>query len=200
MISPYFTFPAVGWWEKAVAADKLVLEVHEHYAKMSDRNRYRISGPNNTILLSVPLVMGREQRTPINEVRIANDGRWQVQHWRSLYSTYNRSPYFFHYAPELEQLLSAEYELLLDLNRAAFKWVYDQLSLNIEVEETVTFRPRYEDAIDLRRERKVAPIPGKTYFQVFEERTGFVPGLSILDLLFAEGPRTGQWLREVNKG
>lgn len=201
MISPYYTFPAVGWWANAERAEKLVFEVHEHYTKMSDRNRYRISGANNSILLTVPLLHGREQRTPISEVRIANDGRWQVQHWRSLFSAYNRSPYFFHYAPELEAILHAEYELLIDLNRTAFRWVAKQLGMSAPVEETPGFLPHYPaEYYDFRKERKIPVITNKEYTQVFGDRMGFVPGLSILDLLFAEGPRAGQWLREVIKG
>ena len=182
-------------------ADKVAFEVHEHYTKMSDRNRYRISGANNCILLTVPLLHGREQRTAISEVRIANDGRWQVQHWRSLFSAYNRSPYFFHYGPGLEELLHTEVERLIDFNRAAFTWVARQLRMPATLEETTSFLPVYpDDCYDFRKERKMPVVPHKEYTQVFADRMGFVPGLSILDLLFAEGPRTGQWLREVNKG
>lgn len=201
MITPYYTFPAVGWWAGAVKAEKLVFEVHEHYTKMSDRNRYRISGANNSILLTVPLLHGREQRTPISEVRIANDGRWQVQHWRSLFSAYNRSPYFFHYAPELEKLLNTHFELLIDFNRAAYSWVAKQVGMSAPVGETAGFLPHYPaEYYDFRKERRIPVITNKEYTQVFGDRTGFVPGLSILDLLFAEGPRAGQWLREVIKG
>lgn len=182
-------------------ADRLLFEVHEHYTKMSDRNRYRIAGANNSILLTVPLLHGREQRTPITDVRIANDGRWQVQHWRSLFSAYNRSPYFYHYAPELEALLHKEYDLLIDLNRAAYGWVARQMNMQVNVEETTGFVLTYpEGSHDMRKERKVPVVTGKEYMQVFAERIGFVAGLSILDLLFAEGPGAGAWLREVIKG
>lgn len=201
VITPYYTFPSVGWWVLAMRAGHVLFEVHERYRKMSDRNRYRVSGPNNTILLTVPLLHGREQRVPIADVEIADDTRWQIQHWRTLVSSYNRSPYFFHYQPGLEVLFGRRFERLIDFNRAAMAWVNGQLGAGLFFHETELFIDHYpEGVIDLRRGGDL-PLPEGRYHQVFEERLGFMAGLSILDLLFAEGPASGAWLRrEVIKG
>jgi len=201
LVSPFFTFPPVGWWLYASRADTILFEKHEHYQKMSDRNRYRISGSNNSILLSVPLVNGRNQDTPIADVRIMNTEKWQVRHWRTIVSVYNRSPYFFHYEELLRPLYEQEYASLIDFNEASLRWVRKQLGLGFEIEETTEYLKTYPPGHTDIRGWKYDLLPEKEYYQVFADRIGFVRGLSILDLLFSEGPRTGAWLvREGIKG
>ncbi len=178
----------------AAKADTVLFEGYEHYQKMSDRNRYRISGSNNSILLTVPMVNGRDQSAPMSEIRIANDHAWQVQHWRTLVSVYNRSPYFFHYEPSLKRLFETEFTYLVDFNRAAMHWVKQQLQLGFEEQESASYSRDYPTEYTDLRNLKRFPVPAAKYYQVFEDRIGFVPGLSILDLLFSEGPHTTAWL------
>lgn len=188
VVSSFLTFPNIGWWMQVLQADKVILDTAEHFDKMSYRNRYRISGANNSILLTVPLVNGRNQHTPMAEVLIHNAERWQVQHWRTLVSVYKRSPYFEHYEPELKRLYEQEFTQLLDFNRTGMQWVLRQLKPGFTTEETSVYLKEYGDEVtDLRALKKYAPA-FKKYYQVFEDRIGFVPDLSILDLLFSEGP------------
>src|SRR5580704_1002841 len=97
IISPFFIFPNIGWWVKILNADIVALDGYEHFEKMTYRNRYRISGANNNILLSVPLVKGRNQHVQMKDVLIHNEEAWQIRHWRTLVSVYHRTPYFDHY-------------------------------------------------------------------------------------------------------
>jgi hypothetical protein len=188
VVSPYFTFPRISWWMQALKADKLIFDTAEHYQKMSYRNRYRISGSNNSILLSIPLEKGREQRTSMSNVRIYNADNWQTQHWRTLVSVYKRTPYFEHYEPSLEKLFTQQFTHLAAFNAAAFNWVKQQLRLSITTEETSEYIAQYPaNVLDLRTEH-LAPDNPPVYYQVFEDRIGFQPDLSILDLLFSEGP------------
>jgi hypothetical protein len=122
-----------------------------------------------------------------------------VQHWRTLVSVYNRSPFFFHYTASLGELYETEYKFLTDFNKAALQWVKQQLKFAFSEEEVPVFQKEYPAAhLDLRRQDNFDfPVPH--YYQVFEDRIGFEPGLSILDLLFSEGPNTGKWLQE-NQG
>ncbi len=174
----------------AVSADVVVLDKAEHFQKMSYRNRYRISGSNNPILLTVPLENGRDQRTAMGDVEIHNDAQWQQQHWRTLVSVYNRSPYFGHYEPGLKTLFERDFHLLTDFNKAALLWVSGQIKVKFEIKETDRYIKNYpEGFVDIRQAKYPADaVP--VYYQVFEDRVGFQPDLSILDLLFSEGPAT----------
>lgn len=194
VVSPFLVFPSTGWWMQVIDAHTLTLDGAEHYVKMTDRNRYRIAGANNTVLLTVPLTHGREQRVAMNNVRIANDYRWQIQHWRTIVSAYNRSPFFSYYEPELARMYEEEYTHLTQFCRATIEWTRKQLKLPFAIEETTTWQPEYPGLTDLRHVRTY-DAGTHTYYQVFAERFGFIPGLSILDLLFSEGPHAVAWLR-----
>jgi len=194
IVSPYAPFPSVGWWQITAGADVVVIDGHEHFGKMSDRNRYRISGANNSIMLSIPLVKGREQRTAMKDIHIANSYNWQIQHWRTITSVYNRSPFFAHYEPSLYTLFSQRYDLLTEFCHDSLKWCLTQLNINMALEYTTHYLPLYPDATDLRMLKRFdAPAP--PYYQIFQDRLGFIPGLSILDLLFSEGPATQLWIQ-----
>ncbi len=188
VVSPYFTFPPVSWWSRVVGADTLILDIAENFQKMSYRNRYRVSGSNNPVLLSIPLVNGRDQHIPVKEVQIHNETRWQTQHWRTLVSVYKRSPFFDHYEDSLKALFETEFTLLTDFNKAALLWVKEQLKMNFTIRETDVFVKDYPaEVVDLRK-MKVFNANLPKYYQVFEDRVGFIPDLSILDLLFSEVP------------
>lgn len=191
VVAPFLTFPNISWWMQVVQADKLVLDKWEHFQKMTYRNRYRISGANNSILLSVPLEKGRNQRMAMAEVKIFNEERWQTQHWRTLVSVYRRSPFFDHYEDGLRPLFEQQFTYLVDFNVATIEWAKKQLKLPFETEVAESYIKDYPaDIIDLRNAKNY-PVKLPEYYQVFEDRIGFVPDLSILDLLFSEGPGAG---------
>ncbi len=200
IVSSYAPFPSVGWWQMTAGAEALILDGHEHFGKMSERNRYRICGANNSILLSIPLVKGREQRTAMKDILIANSYNWQVQHWRTITSVYNRSPFFAHYEPSLYKLYSQQYDMLTDFCLDSLKWCFTHLNLSMALEHTSQYQHSYPGSTDLRTLKKfeAAATP---YYQVFQDRIGFIPGLSILDLLFSEGPAAQTWIhRNAVKG
>ncbi len=193
LITPYIPFPDIRWWQYALRHNVLCFDNAEHYQKMSYRNRYYIPGSNGVITLSIPLADGRNQRNAMKEVRIANRERWQVQHWRTLTSVYKRTPFFEFYEPSLQTLFETEYEYLCRFNLDSIHWVKKQLKLNVEETFADEYIAQYPNAKDLRGEM----IPAKDgpacenapeYYQVFADRTGFIPNMSVLDLLFCEGP------------
>ena len=133
-------------------------------------------------------------------VQIFNDDKWQVQHWRTLVSVYKQTPYWEYYEQDLQNFYNTPFNNLTDFNKASFLWICKQLKMNISIEETNSYLAQYPDTIiDLRslkpsKEQKLlARFP--TYYQVFADRVGFLPNLSILDLLFSEGPHTANWLK-----
>jgi hypothetical protein len=199
IVASSLTFPPISWWAKIMGADALITDTGEQYQKMTYRNRYRIAGANNSILLSVPLVNGRNQRIPLREVEIHNGELWQVQHWRTLVSAYKRSPYFEFYENSLSLLYERSFNYLADFNHEALYWVMQQLKLKSVLQRNSEFVKEYpEDIVDIRnfKEHK-EDFP--RYYQVFEDRLGFLPDLSILDLLFSEGPATKAWLEQYER-
>jgi hypothetical protein len=159
---------------------------------MSFRNRCIIAGANGPISLSVPLEFGRDQKKPMKDVRISNQQPWQKQHWKSIVSSYNRSPWFEFYRDELGEIYKKPFTFLLDWDLACFEWSIRKLGLSITISATDRFAERYDpdEWIDLRNRLVPKNYPDfdqVKYKQVFEERIGFIPNLSILDLLFCEG-------------
>ena len=187
-------FPVVTLYKKSIEITNVKIDEYESWRKMSFRNRCVVAGANGPINLSVPLVEGREQKKAMKEVLIDNSKPWQAQHWKTVVSCYNRSPWFDFFSHELEGIYRQPFELLVDWNRTCLEWVNKKLGGRLHVEYTQGNFTRVSDpeAIDWRGKlmpKSIAqefPEPVK-YRQVFEERNGFIPHLSILDLLFCEG-------------
>lgn len=171
----------------------VLLEYHENYQKNSFRNRCIIAGSNGLINLSVPLVNGRDQKIPYRELEIDYSQSWQVQQWRTITSCYRKAPFFEHYAHAVEALIFQQQPLLIDKNRSILEWLIKVFKLPVQPENTDVYIPVYSEGItDARnllqpknyREQGTGLTP---YFQMFEDRIGFQPNLSILDMLFCAG-------------
>ncbi|MGC4057511.1 MAG: WbqC family protein [Chitinophagaceae bacterium] len=195
VVCPVLPFPNLYWWKNCLKATEIILDAGEHFQKMSFRNRYLIAGPDGVITLSIPVAEGRQQRRPMRDVLTDPRDKWQIRHWRTLQSAYNRSPYFEFYAPMLEHLFVNPYEQLYDFNVASIHALASCLGIAPvfrESREYISLLP--EGAADLRGDFLCKDYEGHfgadslRYYQVFEDRAGFLPNLSVLDLLFNEGP------------
>ncbi|MBK7936385.1 MAG: WbqC family protein [Lewinellaceae bacterium] len=174
--------PPVSWCAVAWNSDVVVIEAREHYQKGSLRNRCYIAGPNGVQRLSIPLVKGKHQQMPIREVRIAYDEPWQRLHWRSIRTAYGNAPYFEHYADDLSPFYEKRFDFLLDYNIELLSVVLQKkLGWPGEIRLSERFRP--PDVFESDTSRR--------YPQVFEEKHGFLPDLSILDLLLCCGKEGG---------
>jgi hypothetical protein len=185
-INSLMCFPPVSWWKNAVHYEKVYSDPNELFRKMTCRNRYRIATANGLLQLSVPIMGGREQRKPMREIKIDNKTDWQKQHWRSVFSAYGRAPFFEHYGPELEHLFRQQYEYLVDFNRVTIDWAAKNLRLQ-NIFSSVADESFLNTAADLRM-KTAQPEEMPVYTQVFEDRYGFMPDLSVLDMLMNEGP------------
>jgi len=183
-------FPKISWWSQHLAAERTLLNLQEHYNKSAPRNRYPISGANNPLTLSIPLQDGREQRRLITEIKIFNLENWQIKHWRTLVSAYRRSPYFDHYEPSLQPLFGHQFESLAEFNLQTIDWVCK--ALKVPTIESVQGISTLETPKSLKGAASNDSFP--EYYQVFRERIGFQPDLSILDLLFSLGPQAKEWI------
>jgi len=200
-------FGTVDYYKMLFQYTYINIEQCEYYQKLSFRNRCMVPGANGIIQLSVPLENGRNQRSLIKEVKIAYKDNWVLQHCRSLEACYNRAPFFEFYRDELFELLETRPIFLFDFNLSLMEWVLKKLKANLQIEFTQAYTsnpvPEIMDARNL-----IVPKNQGThndylkYTQVFQDRIGFKPNMSILDLLFCVGPnRAFQLLKsnEINK-
>lgn len=168
-----------------------VFDQYEHFQKMSFRNRCTLLGGNGPINLSIPVDGGRNQRTVMKDVRILNKENWQDRHWKTITSCYNKSPWLAHYADDLTALYQKRFEFLLDWNLECFRWAADKLAITTPWSLSENYIDEYDktEYVDWRSKLLPATINQNfpempRYPQVFEDRFGFVPNLSVLDWLF----------------
>ncbi len=189
-------FPCVTYIKILSRHTHIKIEKYENFQKMSFRNRYIVSGANSAITLSIPIVGGREQKTLITEVRINNATNWQLNHWRTLLSAYSKAPFFEFYSQDIKALIFSGEDFLFSLNIKILTWLCNALKINAVIEFTDQFIAHYENDLDYRnhflpksfQENTINWLP--KYPQVFEDRLGFQPNLSILDLMFCQGPNS----------
>ncbi len=197
--------PNIRYMTQFLLYPTVILEGCENYVKGSYRNRCYIAAANGPLLLSVPLRKGKNEQQPIREVRIANDTGWQRQHWISLQSAYGNTPFFDHYADELKPFFEETYPFLFDLNKALLQWLLQKLHLESSLSLTSQYehhpRPPLTDLrnhIHPKKHRRTedSRFQPAYYPQAFEDRHGFLPNLSILDLIFCMGPEGRNVLEE----
>jgi hypothetical protein len=198
-ILPVAYFPPISHYAAMVNHAEVQWDIYEHFHKQFFYNRCVISGPNGTLKLIIPINHSGE-RTPLKDVRIMNEYPWQKLHWRSLEAAYRRSP-FFEYYEEILYPIYEEYKpaYLIEWNRKLFDAVNEIIKTDIKLSYTGEYHKTYENAEDYRAlaSPKVLaekPVKEIKYQQVFEERHGFTSDLSIIDLLFCEGPHSTQLL------
>ena len=198
-IFPLFYLPPVSYFTALKAQDfNIQLEKHEHFPKQTNRNRASIASPNGILDLTIPVIKGSKMHTPIKDVKISYDLKWQRLHWLSLQTCYRSSAYFEFYEDGLAPFYQQKFEYLFDYNLQLLEWLCKQL----KVSPALSFNEEYEKELpldlDFRNQfssKKTAPAPQtKSYFQVFSDRNEFIPNLSMVDLLFNQGPQSKLYL------
>lgn len=176
-------------------AGRIVIEKEENYHKQTWRNRCRILTPGGTMNLSVP-VMKNNPKTLIKDIVIDYSKRWQQVHLGALSSSYGRSPFFLFYFDGFEKIIKKKQKYLLDLNSELLLECMNILKADRIITFSDTFLAEGENENDFRyalSPKKSSSYSCKPYTQVFTN-SGFVPGLSILDLIFNTGPDAGNYL------
>jgi hypothetical protein len=190
-------FPNIVHVVAMVHADAIWFEVCDNYQKQSFRNRTEIYGANGKLALTVPVSYTQKNRQLYKDVCIANDGLWQQQHLKSLQSAYSMSPFFEFYIYDLMPLFETPFNYILDFNLNCFEVLKDCLQVDLKTSTTETFEKEPEDKTDFRAlvQRNYEAQSFQHYTQVFTEKHGFISNLSILDLLFNEGPNSELYLK-----
>ena len=182
--------PPVSYYAALVKAEKVFLEYHENYTKQSYRNRCHIAAANGLMALSIPVEKPGKEKILTRDIRISEHGDWQTQHWRSISSAYNSSPFFEYYQDDFQPFFENKWDFLWDYNLELLNLTFKLLDISPEINLTSKFLTNLEKVTDLRDKihpKKECIIECEEYFQVFENKFSFIPDLSIIDLLFNMG-------------
>lgn len=188
----------VAYYAALFHADKALIEVHDSYRKQSYRNRCVIAGANGPLSLSIPVEKSEKGKSRMKDIRIAEHGDWQHLHWNAIVSAYNSTPFFQYFEEDFRPFYEKKFTFLHDFNEQLRQLICKSLSMETPVEYTPEFirEPGYK-TIDLRESidpKKPSGVEILPYYQVFAEKLGFIPHLSIIDLLFNLGNETRLYL------
>ena len=186
-------FPSIVQMVAVAQADNVIFEVADNYQKQTFRNRAYVAHSNGKLLLNIPIKhnkTGKRQKT--KEVVVENDFPWQEQHWKSLQSAYRTSPFFEYYEDDLERLFTRQVNGLLEHNLIIFELLCNLIGIEVEVSKTAFYNADQQPndlrfLIDAKRKLNFNP---ERYTQVHQANHPFLPNLSVVDLLFNEGPNT----------
>ncbi|MEO8886942.1 MAG: WbqC family protein [Mucilaginibacter sp.] len=197
-VFPMFYLPPVEYFTKLkYYKPDILIEKEEFFPKQTYRNRANIYSPDGLLTIVVPVVKGSKVHTLSKDVKISYDFRWQRLHWMSLQSCYRRSAYFEYYEDDFVRFYENRYTYLFDYNEELLNLALKLIKLPLNIIYTNSYEKEYPELIDLRNTmsaKKETVMQQKPYFQVFEERKGFLKNLSIVDLLFNQGPQTINFL------
>ena len=190
----------VQQYAKLAQYDAIYMEREENYIKQTYRNRCVLAAANGPLTLSVPIVKPNDLKCPTKEIRISDHGNWRHLHWNALVSAYNMSPFFEYYADDFAPFYERRYTFLFDFNEALRQLICELIDLQPQVRYTDSYQPTvshdYRESIRPRHPEADVHFRTVPYYQVFQEKFGFLPNLSIVDLLFNMGPESLLVLRQ----
>ena len=192
-------FPSIAQMAAIAQAHSISFEVQDNYQKQTYRNRCYIAHTNGVLLLNVPIKHNKKgKRQKMKEVVVENAFPWQKEHWRSIQNAYRTSPFFEFYEDDLAPFFRQRVTGLLDFNLK----IYDTLAELIGLDLPVSYSKTYEVTPDNTDGRNLVSAKDKRdfnltpYTQVLEAHHGWLPNLSVLDLLFNEGPNSLNYLEQ----
>lgn len=179
-VLPSAYLPPVSWFASVVRGEPIFIEQHENYQKQTIRNRCTIDSPNGALCLSIPIDRSTFTggKCQMKDVKISTHSDWQRQHWYAIETTYFNSPFFEYLQDDFRPFYEREWTFLMDLNEALIYKCIELLDFRPEIGRTA----EYIGAAPF-----VQPEPLKPYYQVFQHKHGFIPDLSIIDLIFNMG-------------
>lgn len=192
LIHPNY-FPNIHQFTKIIKADNILFEVSDNYQKQTFRNRTYIYGANGKLGLFIPVIHTHKNRELFKDVKISYDSNWMDLHLKSLQSAYRSSPYFEYFEDDFIKLYSKKEKFLVDFNIKCIKLISNLLNLDLDFKISNEYVEKTNDIIDLRdlsNARKEKKIDTPKYIQVFESKHGYINNLSIIDLIFSEGPNS----------
>lgn len=200
-------FPPVAYFVQMLRFEQVWVSGQERFEKQSYRNRCCILTANKVLSLVVPVQKGKSQIATEN-VQVVYREKWQLDHLRAIQSAYGKAPYFAHYFPQIEKIITGQYHTIFSLNRDTITWAAQLLGLHFSVPENAHTIDGYDivNAVSLIHPKRELPPDNRLhyaseklerpYFQCFD-KLGFVPNLSIIDLVMNEGPTSRQYIESL---
>ena len=189
----------VEYYAKLYACERAYIERYDHYVKQTYRNRCVIAATDGPLALTIPTEKGENLKCPMKDVRISDHGNWRHMHWNALVSNYRNSPFFEYYADDFRKFYEKKYPFLWDYNQEICELVCELIDIHPHMEGTMEYRTEfalgekdYREIIHPKRDwqQEDPTFVAEPYYQVFKEKFGFLPNLSIVDLLFNMGPES----------
>jgi hypothetical protein len=192
LIHPNY-FPNIHQFRQIIKANSILFEVSDNYQKQTFRNRTYIYGANGKLGLFIPVIHSHKNRELFKDVKISYESNWMDLHLKSLQSAYRSSPYFEYFEDDFIKLYAEKEKFLVDFNIKCIKLISNLLDLDLDYKISSEYVEKTNDIIDLRdlsNARKQKTIETPKYIQVFESKHGYLNNLSIIDLIFSEGPNS----------
>lgn len=191
-------FGPVQWYQKLHRAETVYVEQHDSFIKQTYRNRCLIATANGTQALTVPIERNGEgeHAATMKDIRISDHGNWRHLHWNAISSAYGDSPFFEYYADDLRPFFEKRWDFLFDYNMAITEKMCELLDIRPDIHLTTSYEKEgclgedFREVIRPKHPGTDADFLPRPYYQVFGQRHGFLPNLSILDLLLNMGPES----------
>lgn len=185
-------FGPIQWYQKLYRAEHVVIEQWESFQKQTYRNRCLIATTQGIQALTVPVVRG--ETSLMKDIRISDHGNWRHLHWNALQSAYGESPFFEYYQDDILPFFTQRWDYLFDFNEAIRQKMCELIDISPQVSLTGSFQPKadhdFREAINPKHPAPDADFESRSYYQVYQQKHGFLPNLSILDLLMNTGPES----------
>ena len=189
-------FGPIQWYQKLNRYDECLIERHESFIKQTYRNRMLIPTTNGPLSLTIPT--NHDISLSMKDIRISDHANWRHVHWNALLSAYGESPFFEYYQDDIRPFFEKKYEFLFDFNMETTEKMIELLDIRPKISITEAYIQSKEleeedeikdfrDAIRPKKPLPDAEFAPQRYYQVYEQKHGFQPNMSILDLLFNEG-------------
>lgn len=185
---PLLYFGPTAYYRMLAQQENAFLVTQDRYSKQTLRNRCSIYGANGKIQLSIPVERPHGKQTLVCESLISYAEPWQQIHWRSIKSAYGRTPYFEYFEDKFEALYQEEIKYLYEFLEKSNQIVLDLLKIKKPEFYLNAADVEMQKALDSKCEVEFYPT-STPYYQIFEDRHGFIPNLSVLDWIFQSGPK-----------
>lgn len=181
----------IEYYSALFRAERAIIEIYDNYQKQSYRNRCVIAGANGPLPLSIPIEKPETPKCQMKDIRIADHGNWRHLHWNAIVSAYNSTPFFEYYEDDFRPFYEKQHTFLHDFNEELRQLICRFIGIETPVSYTESFLQNVPDGTADFREtihpKCKSDFTTRPYYQVFSEKNGFLPNLSIIDLLFNMG-------------
>jgi WbqC-like protein family. len=182
----------IQFYSKLLRYPEVKIEKEENYLKQTYRNRCVIAGANGALSLSVPIEKPETIKCLTKDIRISDHGHWRHLHWNALVSAYGTSPFFEYYQDDFAPFYEKKFDFLFDFNEKLRLLICELLDIAPRISYTDEYQPEvahdFREIISPKSKTEDPEFFPVAYYQVFRDKFGFLPNLSIADLLFNMGP------------